>query len=109
MTYLCSILMRCVYTPVQAGHSKVVTEWENEKKSVSRLEEEVKGLKEELKHMTVTANDREVCGRLSTVPDSVQYVGVQNVCGILEYVVVNVFIYYLYFYFHIILYKITTL
>ena len=67
MTYLCSILMQCVYILIQAGHSKVVTEWENEKKEVSHLEEENGRLREELKSMTGTANDREVCGVLCTV------------------------------------------
>ena len=59
--------MRCVYILAQAGHSKVVTEWENEKKNVLRLEEEVERLREELKTETGTANDREVCGMLCRV------------------------------------------
>ena len=64
---------------MQAGHSKVVTEWENEKRNVSRLEEEKEKLREELKSETGTANDREVCEVFCTVPVAV---GVQNVCGI---------------------------
>ena len=45
--YMCYIL-------VQAGHSKVVSDWENEKENVSRLEEEVEHLRTELQQ-------REVC------------------------------------------------
>ena len=64
-------MMQRVYTLIQAGHSKVVTEWENEKKNVLRLEEENGRLKEELKSKTGTVNDREVCGLLCTVPVTV--------------------------------------
>ena len=56
-----------MYILVQAGHSKVVTSWENEKKKVSHLEEEVERLREDLKSEIGTANDREVCGVLCTV------------------------------------------